>query len=262
MNNSVEKKSFKQKVKEIINVGGEGGTSALSEIFLEGALGAAVPGATTIIFSYKQKRMEQNLLRLISELQAKVKEIESNFNKLDMADQELVREFFAGLVCDYVIDEQEEEKIRYIANGFVSLTGKQKLEVDQTIIYLDILKNLRLIDIRILFDRVKGFMLYDQNFQEYLDELGISHDQYSMIKEKLFRLGLLKSSYDDEYKKIVSKVNDLTDYVMSLQKGKPKKLANNFASFKPKDREIIKTSNLGRGFFEYFSGETNSDDQN
>jgi hypothetical protein len=62
----VKKKSFNQKAKEIIDIGGEGGVSTVSEIFLEGALGATVPCATSVIFSYKQKRMEQNLLRLIS----------------------------------------------------------------------------------------------------------------------------------------------------------------------------------------------------
>jgi hypothetical protein len=74
-----------------------------------------------------------------------------------------------------------------------------------------------------LFDRVNGFIHYVENFNDYLIELGISHDQYVMIKEKLLRLGLLKSSYDDDFQKIVKKVNDITDYTMSLQKGKPKK---------------------------------------
>ncbi|UYZ01177.1 hypothetical protein OJ967_12150 [Peribacillus frigoritolerans] len=255
-----EKKSFKEKAKEIIDVSTEGSASTISEIFLEGALGAVVPGATSVVFSYKQKRMEKNLLRFITELQERVSLIEEQFGKLGYDDQQLVRDIFAGLVCDYVIDEQEEEKIKYIANGFVSLTGSGNLQIDQTIIFLDILKNLRFIDIRILFDRVNGFIHYVENFNDYLIELGISHDQYVMIKEKLLRLGLLKSSYDDDFQKIVKKVNDITDYTMSLQKGKPKKLPNNFASFKPKDRETITTSKLGRSFFEYFSGEGKKND--
>ena len=245
------KKSFREKAKEIIDVSTEGGISTVSEIFLEGALGAAIPGATNVIFSYKQKRMEQNLLRLIAELQKRVSIIERQYNNLGEDDQKLIKDFFSGLICDYVIDEQEEEKIKYIANGFVSLTGNEKLEIDQTIIYLDILKSLRLIDLRVLFDRVNGFLMYE-NYDSYLVELGISHDQYVMIKEKLLRLGLLKSSYDDEYQKIVKKVNGLVDFAMSLQKGKPKRLASNFGSFKPKDRETIKTSNLGRSFVSIF----------
>lgn len=246
------KKTFREKAKEIIDVGTEEGVSAISEIFLEGALGAVIPGVTNVIFSYKQKRMEQNLLRLITELQKRVSIIEKHYSNLGEADQKLIKEFFSGLICDYVIDEQEEEKIKYIANGFVSLTGHEKLEIDQTIIYLDILKSLRLIDLRVLFDRVNGLLVYE-NYDSYLEELGISHDQYIMIKEKLLRLGLLKSSYNDEYQKIVKKVNGLIDFAMSLQKGRPKQLASNFGSFKPKDRETIKISNLGRSFCEYFS---------
>ncbi|PWW26631.1 hypothetical protein DFO73_110205 [Cytobacillus oceanisediminis] len=249
------RKSFKDKAKEIIGVSGEGGISTISEVFLEGALGAVIPGASSIIFSYKQKRMEENLLLFIGELQGKVDILEHQYKKMSEDNKVMLKEFFAGLICDYVIDEQEKEKIKYIANGFISLTGNDQLEVDQTIIYLDILKSVRVIDLRILFDLNTGYLIYDQNFHEYLENLGIDSHQYRMIKEKLFRVGLLKSSFDDEYQKIVKKVNDLTDYALSLQKGKPQKLNSNFASFKPKERETISISKLGRGFIDYFSGE-------
>jgi hypothetical protein len=248
-------RSFKEKAKEIIDVGTEGGVSTLSEIFLEGAVGAVIPGSTSVIFNYKQKRMEKNLLRYIQELQNRVDEIETNYRSMNPENKQLIKEYFAGLLCDYVIDEQEEEKIKYIANGFVSLTGKEKLEIDQTIIYLDILKSMRLIDIRIFHDLYNGLYFFDQDFNEYLDGLGIEHEAYKMIKEKLLRLGLLKSSYDDEYQKIVKKVNDLTDFAMSLQKGKPNRLSGNFTSFKPKDRESFKISNLGRSFIQFFTKE-------
>jgi len=76
-----------------------------------------------------------------------------------------------------------------------------------------------------------------------------------MINDKLLRLGLYKSSYDDEYQKLVKNVNDLTDFAMSLQKGKSNRLRSTITSFKPKDRESISLSKLGRGFINYFSGE-------
>jgi hypothetical protein len=253
LSNERERKSLIERAKEIMDVTAEGGISTVSEVFLEGALGAVVPGATSVIFSYKQKRLEDNLLRLISELQNRISIIEENFLRMSPENRTIIKDFFAGLICDYVIDEQEEEKIRYIANGFVSLTGQETLETKETIIYLDILRNLRMIDLRILFDKDK-VILYDGNFSEYLISLGIDNDHYRMCKEKLLRQGLLKSSYDDEYQKIVKKVNDLTDWAMSFQKGKVKKLASNFASFKPKDRENITLSKLGRSFIEFFSG--------
>lgn len=248
-----EGKSLKERAKEIIDTGAEGGISTLSGIFLEGAVGAVVPGAASVIFSYKQKRMEKNFLRFMQELQDRVVIIEEQFNSLSHSNQQLVKEHFAGLLCDYVIDEQEEEKISYIANGFVSVTRQEELEIDKTILYLDILKNLRLIDIRIFFDMDNILYIYNQNFLQYLESLGIDYDHYKMIKEKLLRLGLLESSYDDEYQKIVKTVNGLSDFVMSLQKGKTQKLPNNFNSFKPKERESTKISKLGRMFIEFFS---------
>ncbi|MCC3359413.1 hypothetical protein [Bacillus sp. REN16] len=112
--NERERKSLRERAKEIIDVTSEGGISTVSEVFLDGALGAVVPGATSVIFSYRQKRLEDNLLRLISELQNRVSIIEENFLRMSPENQKLIKDFFAGLICDYVIDEQEEEKIRYI----------------------------------------------------------------------------------------------------------------------------------------------------
>ncbi|WP_100334131.1 hypothetical protein [Bacillus alkalisoli] len=252
MKSERQRKSFIEKAKEIIEVGAEGGVSTISEVFLEGVIGAAVPGATNVILNYKQKRMEENLLIFITELQERVSVIEENYLAMTSENRLLIEEFFAGLICDYVIDEQEAEKIRYIANGFVSLTGQETLMEEQTILYLDILKNLRLIDLKILFDKEKK-ILHDGNFSEYLDVLGIDVDYYRVTREKLLRQGLFKSSYDDEYQRLVKKVNDLTDWTMSVQKGKPNRLASNFASFKPKERENISLSDLGRSFIEFFS---------
>jgi hypothetical protein len=178
--------------------------------------------------------------------------IEEQFSRLSEENRMQIREYFAGLLCDYVLDEQEEEKIKYIANGFVSLTGQETLETHQIILFLDILKNLRIVDIKVLFDLNKVF-LHDGNFKKYLDSIGIDSDHYKMSKEKLLRQGLLISSNDDEYQKIVKKVNDLTDYALSLHKGKPNRLDSNFASFKPKDREHLSRSQLGSSFIAFFS---------
>lgn len=246
------RKTFREKVKEAFDVGAESGVDTLSEIFLDGVIGAVVPGASSLIFSYKQNKSEKNMLRFIHELMSRMDKIEENLSKLSEENLKKIKEYFAGLLCEYVIDEQEEEKIRYIANGFVSLTGQENLETQQTILYLDILKNLRLIDLKILFDMNK-VILHDGNYVEYLDSLGIDSDYYRLSKDKLLRQGLLKSSYDNEYQKIVKKVNEITDWAMSIQKGKPNKLPTNFASFKPKDRENLTLSQLGRSFISYFS---------
>jgi hypothetical protein len=245
-------KSFSQRLKEIIGIGTEPGISTLSEIFLEGALGAVVPGVSSLILNYKQNRLETNLQRFIYEIKARMDVIEEQFSRLSEKNRMQIREYFAGLLCDYVIDEQEEEKIKYIANGFVSLTGQETLETHQTFLFLYILKNLRIVDLKVLFDLNKVF-LHGGNFKKYLDSIGIDSEHYKMSKEKLLKQGLLKSSYDDEYQKIVKKVNDLTDYALSLHKGKPNRLASNFASFKPKDREHLSSSQLGSSFIAFFS---------
>jgi hypothetical protein len=246
-----EDKSLWDKIKETADVIIEPGTSAISQIFLEGALAAIVPGYTTLVFKYKQKRMEENLIRFISELQERVDIIEENFNRMSEPNRTLIKEHFAGLLCDYVIDEQQVEKIKYIANGFVTLTGQEKLDFDQTILYLDLLKSMRLIDIRILFEYENYY--FGDKFKEYLESLGLDHDGYKLIKDKLLRVGLLKSSYDDEYQKLVKNVNELIEFSVSIEKGKPKRLPSTINNFKPKDRENINVSKLGNGFIEFFT---------
>jgi hypothetical protein len=250
-----DEKSLVQRLKEIAGSAIEPGASAISDIFIDGVLGAVIPGYTSFRVNYKQARAERNFIRFFTELCERVDIIETNFSKMSEDNRKMIKEHFAGLLCDYVMDEQQEEKIGYFANGFVTLTSKENLDFDETILYLDILKSLRLIDLKILFDsdrRYSKILYYDQMLQEYLEKLGLDWDHYKMIREKLFRNGLFKSSYDDEYRKVLKNVNTLIEFAVSLQNGKPKKLPSNFKSFLPKDRESISMSDLGRKFVDFF----------
>lgn len=253
--------SLWQKLKKKADTYTETGVDILSEVFLDGTIGALVPGASSAIFAYKTKRMEQNLIHLIQELGERLAELQSNYEKMSEENRRLIKEHFSGLICDYVIDEQQEEKIKYFANGFINLTGQENLDFDQTILYLDVLKSLRLIDIQILtdYDYRNNLGKYDQDFKSYLESRGLDIDSYKMIREKLVRLGILKSSYDDEYQKTMKILNELVDFAISLEKGKLKKAPGKSSMSLPKERERIKISNLGVSLIDFFSMNRDAD---
>src|SRR5699024_701010 len=84
-------------------------------------VGSLIPGVAGAVSSYKRIRAEKNLEILIYYLQAKNEQVfnnlynqtEENRNKLDK-----VLEY----IIDIVVEEYQEEKIKYMANGYLNLT--------------------------------------------------------------------------------------------------------------------------------------------
>ncbi|ALC92053.1 hypothetical protein AM500_21335 [Bacillus sp. FJAT-18017] len=248
-------KPFIQKAKDILECSVDGGVSVVSEIFLEGVVGAVVPGFTSFVLNYKQQRMEANLLRLFYELSLRIEEIERNYRALGERQKRTIKDFFAGLICDYVIDEQEADKIEYIANGFVNLTATENPEPTTIIIYLDILKNLRKIDLRLLFHKLHRPHFTHLELKEYLLKEGISEDIYHRTNEKLQRQGLLVSSLDEDYNKLVKTVNDLVDYVNALEDQRRRYLPRRSIGFHSKvwESDSLYISDLGNDFIQFFT---------
>lgn len=51
---------------------------------------------------------------------------------------------------DYVIDEQQEGKIQYTVNGLLYIINHEQTSDDFILIYYDVLKELRMVDISVL----------------------------------------------------------------------------------------------------------------
>lgn len=209
---------FRTQLKDIgesfLESGAQVSASIVGEVFLDGIIGVIAPGLVTVTLGYKQKRMERNIFLLIEDLTMKIGLMQEKWDYLNPDKKQDIKEKFAGIICDYVIDEKEPEKIEYLANGFVSTVTSDILNGDMIVEYYDICEKLRLIELQYLIDLYNGsYRIYanadeklggsyrDTIDEHYLNVKNLSENELSYIKDKLFNLRLLNSDRDEKYRR-------------------------------------------------------------
>lgn len=83
------------------------------------------------------------------------------------------------------------------------------------------------------------------SYQDILDEFNIDYDQYNAVREKLVRMGLLKTKYTDDLDKLYKNVLTIQEYL----DGKSKKLKRLERLSK---RDSYSISSLGENFIRFF----------
>jgi hypothetical protein len=238
---------IKKRAIDIFEVIAEPTVDVVSSMFLEGIAGTFVPGVASVVLGYKQKRQERMLEKFMEETQARQEELEK---KIIQMSEEKMKEFtskYFGIVTDYVLDEVQEEKIKYIVNGFINLASIEDIKEDFVFSYYDILIDLRVVDLGVL----KLYHNYSQgnlegDFRTVLEEFNLDYDQYKSIQNKLLRMGLLISNNETNERDNQLKIQK---YLEQLEKGKKVKLGNlkNISS-----NDSFKLSPFGRQFMNFF----------
>lgn len=122
--------------------------SAAGDLAVDAA-SSFIPGVSGAVQGYKRARFERNMIRVAEELNLKMKSLQSNLDSKTSEQKEQIDRLFQ-YVIDSAIDEQQEEKIKYMVNGFVQITKHDFLSEDFVLTYYDVLKELRIIDISVL----------------------------------------------------------------------------------------------------------------
>jgi hypothetical protein len=236
-----------KKIGDFFDVVGNGGTSIIGEL-AGGIIGDFLPGTTAIVLSYKQKRFEKNVLALFEQLNKREKELEERLSRLEKTDKFLST---FELVMDYVADEPQVDKIQFMANGLLELSKHDEVKDDFVLLYYDTLRDLRMVDIRVL----RFYYVEDnpdlksvRSYDEMLYQLGISEDQYRAVQEKLDRMGLLSTKREQEMNKLADSVNGILDYLGKASQGKNARLS----AKKLSKRDRYTTSKFGREFVRFF----------
>lgn len=239
--------NWKQKLTNTFDVGAAGGTSIIGEI-AGGLIGTYVPGVTSIIMSYKQKRFENNVNTLLEQLKMKETEFEKRLSRIEKSG-EFVSAF--ELVMDYVIEEPQEGKIQFMVNGLLQLSEHEEIKEDFILLYYDTLRDLRFVDIgvmRFYYVEKDNDLSSIRTYEDMLNELGVTEKQYTDIREKLVRMGLLSTKRDQEMDKLVEDVNEMKVFLEKTTQGKKAKLSSN--KLTKRDRHV--TSKFGRDFINFF----------
>ena len=214
-------------------------------------IGAAAPRINGVILTYKQNRFERNMRRLMKELTLRVDNLESNYLSLTEETQTQYRGLYVEMLLDNIIDERQEEKIKWNANGFVNLmTNESNENIMQ--IFFDTLAELTILDI----DTLKIYSAYtDVDWHTVTQKYGIDLDRLKLVKEKLVRLGLLYRRNDNLRD---NNIDEIVEYLKKVQSDSKKRnskgvnLPNSIKKISHNETYLI--TPLGNSFLESISG--------
>lgn len=243
---------IKEKALDLFDATKEPATEMACSLFLEGVAGTVIPGVMSSVLAYRQKRQERMFERFMLEMKDRLITLEEKLIELKPDKFIEFKDKYFGLISDYALDEVQEEKIQYIANGFVNAAGIQELSEDFVLMYYDTLKELRVLDIGVL--KFYYSRRYDyENTETYIDILhkfNIENEQYNAIQERLLRLGLLTSKRDEKQDDLYNNILLLQETFEKILKGNK---VNNIRFKKLDKRDSLQISKFGREFVEFFS---------
>ena len=204
------------------------------------------------MLAYKQKRQERMYNLWLENIEDRVMEIEELLAKQPKRYESIKNKYF-GLISDYVLEEVQEEKIKYLANGFINTIRLETINENNILDYYDTLSQLRLVDIVVL----KTFYSYGIDEQEYQNNLDtykkLCIDSYKnkAIKEKLERLGLLISKRDKMENDLYKNIETMQKVIKHIISGKK---INGTTSFKNiVTNNSYELSSYGKEFIRFFN---------
>lgn len=233
-------------------------TSLIGELAVD-SMSSLIPGVSGAVQGYKRKRFEENITNFVNQLLAHLEQVNKNL-EFKTTEQKIKVDQLFNIVMDYVIDEPQEEKIKYMVNGFVDLTSHENVSEDFVLTYYDVLKELRMVDISVLRLMYKSkYEFYrepNETFRDVMEAHGISYHQYQSVRENLKRVGLLVTRADlhitDDLEEISKRFKELYAY---LDKASNPKYTRSLPKLQPpkfKSKETLELSRFGKDFVKFF----------
>lgn len=168
-------------------------------------VGSVVPVANNVLLSYKQHRLERNVLNVLRIIQSKQNELESRMNELLENNPTFITQITEALL-DNIVVELQEKMVEYNVNVYINLLKSDYTNIDLGLMFSKTMSQLNDLDIRIL--KVYSNLKTDgESIASICNELDLELNQTQFIKEKLELVGLLQSRNeemnDDNLDKIV-----------------------------------------------------------
>lgn len=158
-------------------------------------VGSVVPVANNVLLSYKQHRLERNVLNSLRIIQSKQNELEKRMNELLENNPTFISQITEALL-DNIVDEIQERMVEYNVNGYINLLKSDHTNIDLGLMFFKTMSQLNDLDIRIL--KVYSNLETDgESIVSICNELNLEMNQIRFIKEKLERFGLLQSRNEE-----------------------------------------------------------------
>lgn len=168
-------------------------------------VGSVLPVANNVLLSYKQHRLERNVLNALKNIQTRQTELEYRMSNLFENNSLYTRQITEALL-DNIVDEIQEKLVEYNVNGYINLLKSDHTNIDLGLMFFKTMSQLNDLDIRIL-KVYSNLGTEGESIVSICNELDLELNQIQFIKEKLERFGLLQSRHeeinDDNLDKIV-----------------------------------------------------------
>lgn len=145
-------------------------------------VGSVVPVANNVLLSYKQHRLERNVLNALNIIQSRQTELEYRMSNLFENNLVFVEQITEALL-DNIVDEIQEKMIEYNVNGYINLLKSDHTNIDLGLMFFKTMSQLNDLDIRIL----KVYSNLGNNGESIVsicNELNLEHNQIQFIKER------------------------------------------------------------------------------
>ena len=177
-------------------------------------VGFVLPVANNVLLSYKQHRLERNVLNALNIVQNRQTEIECKMNEL-LENNPLYTRQITEALLDNIVDEIQERMVEYNVNGYINLLKSDHTNIDLGLMFFKTMSQLNDLDIRIL-KVYSNLGTEGESIVSIFNELDLELNQIQFIKEKIERFGLLQSRHEEMYE------NNLDAIVKYLEKVKKK----------------------------------------
>lgn len=158
-------------------------------------VGSVLPVANNVLLSFKQHRLERNVLNALNIVQNRQTELEYRMSKLFETDSFFISQITEALL-DNIVDEIQEKMVEYNVNGYINLLKSDHTNIDLGLMFFKTMSQLNDLDIRIL--KVYSNLKTDgESIVSICNELNLELNQIQFIKEKLERFGLLQSRNEE-----------------------------------------------------------------
>lgn len=168
-------------------------------------VGSVLPVANNVLLSYKQHRLERNVLNALKNIQTRQTELEYRMNNLFENNPVFIEQITEALL-DNIVDEIQEKLVEYNVNGYINLLKSDHTNIDLGLMFFKTMSQLNDLDIRIL-KVYSNLGTEGESIVSICNELDLELNQIQFIKEKLEKFGLLQSRHeemnDDNLDKIV-----------------------------------------------------------
>lgn len=205
----------------------DAGFQGAASILADGVVGAVAPGALGLVFGYRMRRTERNLIILIDKLSSNIEIVNERLDSLEATVRDkYTNGSYRDAFLDSVVDENEPEKVSRNVNAFINCMAYGSAGDSFVLTLFDDLSRLNRLDIRVLklhyYNPITGHMA-DDSFDRLIREEGIDCSEYRVIREKLCRLGLLESKNEEKREKNLEAVqNAVSELLSQLGKRNPK----------------------------------------